>query len=260
MLYFIGLGLWDDKDITLKGLEAARKCDKLYAEFYTSKMGVEIEKIEKTIGKKISILSREEIENGSKLLEEAMKKDVCLLTGGDPMTATTHIELRIRAKEMGIETRIVHGTSIVSASASFLGLQIYKFGRITSLVKPSKNYFPLSPYDVIKNNLKMGWHSLVLLDIFNGCMTANDGIKILMEMESRRKEGIISSNTLIAVVARISSNDAFAKAGYLKDMIKMDFGKTPHSIIIPGKMHFMEAKALVKLANAPEEIMKIKKD
>lgn len=36
MLYIVGLGLGDEKDITLKGLEAVQKCDKVYMEAYTS--------------------------------------------------------------------------------------------------------------------------------------------------------------------------------------------------------------------------------
>lgn len=36
MLYIIGLGLGDEKDITLRGLEAVQKCEKVYMEAYTS--------------------------------------------------------------------------------------------------------------------------------------------------------------------------------------------------------------------------------
>jgi hypothetical protein len=36
MLYLIGLGLGDEKDITLRGLEAVKKCEKVYMEAYTS--------------------------------------------------------------------------------------------------------------------------------------------------------------------------------------------------------------------------------
>ena len=37
-LAFIGLGLFDEKDITLKGLDAARDADIVFAEFYTSSL------------------------------------------------------------------------------------------------------------------------------------------------------------------------------------------------------------------------------
>ncbi len=255
MLLFIGLGLWNEKDITLKGLEEAKNCDILYAEFYTTKLGIEIEKIERLVGKKIIVLEREEIEDGEKILEEAKHKKVGLLVGGDPMAATTHVALRIKAIEKGIKTKIIHGVSIITASASLLGLQIYKFGKVVSIARPYNNYFPLSPYEGIKNNLKMGLHTLLLLDTTDGYMKANEAMKILLEMENRKGEGIIDKDMLIAVVARVSSDDAIARADYMKNLIKEDFGDTPHSIIIPGNLHFMEAKALVAIAGAPQEII-----
>jgi len=255
MLAFIGMGLWDEKDISLKGIEMAKKCDRVYAEFYTSRSSVNIKKLEKLIGKKIEILGREEVEEGGKILEEAKEMNVCLLVPGDPMMATTHVDLRLRAMERGIMTKLVHGMSIITASAGILGLQIYKFGRVVSIARPYENYFPLSPYERIKENLSMGLHSLLLLDIGEKPMTANEGMEILLEMERRKKEGVISPSTLIAVVARASSDDAIARAGYIEKMMEEDFGETPHSIIIPGKLHFMEAKALVYIAGAPEKIM-----
>lgn len=36
MLYLIGLGLGDAKDITVKGLEIVRRCSRVYLEAYTS--------------------------------------------------------------------------------------------------------------------------------------------------------------------------------------------------------------------------------
>jgi len=255
MLAFVGMGLWDEKDITLKGLEMAKRCDRVYAELYTSIMGTNMKKMEEIIGKRIEMLEREELEEGNRIIEEAKRMNVCLLVPGDPMTATTHVELRLRAMEEGIETGVIHGISIITASAGLLGLQIYKFGRVVSIARPYDNYFPLSPYERIKENLSMGLHSLLLLDIGEKPMTANEGMEILLEMERRKKEGVISPSTLIAVVARASSDDAIAKAGYIEKMMEEDFGETPHSIIIPGKLHFMEAKALVYIAGAPEKIM-----
>jgi len=255
MLAFVGMGLWDEKDITLKGLEMAKRCDRVYAELYTSIMGTNMKKMEEIIGKRIEMLEREELEEGNRIIEEAKRMNVCLLVPGDPMTATTHVELRLRAMEEGIETGVIHGISIITASAGLLGLQIYKFGRVVSIARPYDNYFPLSPYDRIKENMNAGLHTLLLLDIGEKPMTANEGMEILLEMERRKGDGIISLDTLIAVVARASSNDAMIRAGYIKDLIDEDFGSPPHCIILPGKMHFMEAKALVKIAGAPKEIL-----
>lgn len=45
VLYVIGLGLGDEKDITVRGLEAVRGSNKVVLEHYTSILGVEKEKL-----------------------------------------------------------------------------------------------------------------------------------------------------------------------------------------------------------------------
>jgi len=40
-------------------------------------------------------------------------------------------------------------------------------------------------------------------------------------------------------------------------VIKHDFGGPPHSLVIPSKLHFMEAEALITLAQAPEHVKEI---
>ncbi len=45
MLYLIGLGLADEKDITVKGLEIVHKAERVYLEAYTSILLVDHEKL-----------------------------------------------------------------------------------------------------------------------------------------------------------------------------------------------------------------------
>lgn len=45
MFYVIGLGLGDAKDVTVKGLEIIKKCDRVYLEAYTSILTVGKEKL-----------------------------------------------------------------------------------------------------------------------------------------------------------------------------------------------------------------------
>ncbi len=261
---FIGLGLYDEKDITIKGLEEIKKCDEVYAEFYTAKlMGTDIKKIEKQIGKKIKNLSRAETEDGKIILDVAKVKKIAFLTGGDPMTATTHVDLRLRAEKLDIKTKVIHGNSIVSAVPGLLGLQNYKFGRITTLVYPEKNYFPTSPYKVISENKKMGLHSLILLDIQaenDKFMTANEGLKLLLDMEEKHKEKLFLKDSIVCVVARAGSKDPVTIAGSFIDLIKKDFGPPLHTLVIPGNLHFMEIEALQILAQLPaQQVRKIQK-
>ena len=248
MLILAGLGLYDEKDMTLKTLEYAKKADKIYAEFYTAVLtGTTLDKIEEVLGKKIILLSREDVEyRGNKLIEESRDKVVMFLTAGDPMVATTHIDLVIEAKKRGIDVRVINAPSIYSA-VGITGLQIYKFGRTASIVFPEPNYFPETPYNVIRDNLKMGLHTLCLLDIQidkNRFMSANEGLKILLELEDRKRENILSEDTKVVVLARAGSLKPKIVYGKIGDLIDYDFGPPLHSIIIPGKLHFMEEEAL----------------
>ena len=263
-LTFIGLGLYDEKDISLKGLEVINKCDKVFAEFYTAKLnGTDITKIEKTIGKPIEVVTREETEKGDRILTTAKDKTVVFLTCGDPMTATTHIDIRLRAARMGIKTVIIHGSSIVTAVPGLLGLQNYKFGRTTTLAFPEKDYFPTSPYNIIKENKEIGLHTLVLLDIQadkKRYMTANEGINLLLKMEEKHKKNIIKDENVVCVVARAGSSEPIVIADTIKDIINIDFGPPLHTLVIPGKLHFMEIEAIQILAQLPaQQVRKLQK-
>jgi diphthine synthase len=163
------------------------------------------------------------------------------------MTATTHLSLRIQAIERGIPTRIIHGVSIQTAVASLSGLQSYKFGKTTTLVFPEPNFFPLSPYEVIKDNKQSGLHTLVLLDIRakeERYMSVNEGIELLLKMEAIKKEKVITGDTLLVGIARAGSPKPFIKVGKAKELAKEKFGKPLHSLVVPGKLHFMERKVL----------------
>ncbi len=258
---FVGLGLFDEKDISLKGLEAIRSSRRVFAEFYTAFLaGTSIEKLERLYGKKIEVLSREEVESGNILLEAANSENVAFLAAGDTMTATTHLDIRLRAFESGIPTEIIHGSSIATAVSGILGLQHYKFGKTTTLPFRQKGYFPTSPYDAIKANSNIGLHTLVLLDINvekgnARYMTANEGMRYLLDLEEQREEGIATERSLACVVARAGAPHPVARAGRIGNLIEEDFGGPMHSIVIPGKLHFLEAEALVKLAGAPNDVM-----
>ena len=57
MLYMIGIGLGDEKDITVKGLEIVKSCDYIYLENYTNFFSVSVKDLEKFYGKKINVPS-----------------------------------------------------------------------------------------------------------------------------------------------------------------------------------------------------------
>ncbi|MBN1280861.1 MAG: diphthine synthase [Candidatus Thermoplasmatota archaeon] len=257
-LTFVGLGLHDEHDLSLKGLQELSACDLVFAEFYTAKPGSFNKKaFETLIGKQITILTRQETEQGEAVTDAAKHHHVVFLTCGDPMIATTHIDLRLRAIQQGIPTRIIHSSSVATAVPGLLGLQNYKFGRTTTLAYPEKDYFPTSPYTVIVDNTKMGLHTLVLLDIQadqQRYMTANEGLELLLAMEQKEHQQLISNETLVCVVARAGAPDCVVAADTLKALKTRDFGPPLHTLVIPGQLHFMELEALQLCAGLPAEI------
>ncbi|MCX9010637.1 MAG: diphthine synthase [Candidatus Methanoperedens sp.] len=261
MLTFIGLGLYDEKDITVKGLEAVRRADLVFAEFYTSHpVGTTVEKMEEFYGKAITVLTREDVEQNPSWLSQAKEKNVVFLAGGDAMVATTHIDLRLRAADIGIDTAIIHAPSISSAVAGLCGLQNYRFGKSTTIPFPytrrGKTIVSEAPYDTIKMNKRNDLHTLVFLDINSerGFMQIREAVQILLEMEERRGEGVLV-DALAVGVARAGSDSPSVHADYLGKLKDYDFGSPLHTLVIPASLHFIEAEALVKLCGAPSGIM-----
>lgn len=259
-LIFVGLGLYDERDVSLRGIEEIREADAVFAELYTSLMpGLSLHKLEELVGKRISVVSRSalEEEDGQRILREAEAGKVALLVPGDPLIATTHLDLRIRAKRRGIETRVIHGASIVSAVIGLSGLQNYKYGRSVTIPFSDERFISEVPYRVIEENRKMGLHTLCFLDIKaeeERYMTVNDGLRILLAVEKQKRKQVITQDTLVIGIARAGSKEPTVKAGYVEVVMKQNFGPPPHTLVFPGKLHFMEAEALVVLAEAPEEI------
>lgn len=242
MLTLVGLGLCNEKDLTLRGIEAAKQADRVYIELYTSIWRGK-EELEKLIGKNIEELKREDLEqHSSRIVEEAKTKDIVIFVPGDPMIATTHITLIEQAKKSNIGVNIVHNASIISAIGE-TGLHIYKFGATATIPFPEKTRgkLPESVYNVIKLNKRAGLHTLLLLDITpERCMTANEAMKLLLNIEERRKEDIFTDATEVVVFARAGSDDSLIVFGKVGELKNRDFGGPPMILIVPGILHFSE--------------------
>ena len=263
MLTFIGLGLYDEKDISVKGREAVAAADRVYAEFYTSRlMGTTLSRLEEFHGKKIHLLNRSQVEVDPTWLEQAKDEDVAFLVGGDAMVSTTHLDLRLRAMRLGIRTRLIHSASIVTAVSGLSGLQNYRFGRSTTIPFPylarGKRIVPETPYRVLQENLARNLHTMLFLDIQwepeERYMTAGQGAALLLEMEEAAEE-MLPPRVLGIGVARAGSDDAVIKADLLSRLRDIDLGGPLHILIVPARLHFMEAEALRFLAGAPEDAL-----
>ncbi|MCL4429704.1 MAG: diphthine synthase [Candidatus Bathyarchaeota archaeon] len=262
-LVFIGLGLNDDKGITLKGLEETQSADAVFMETYTSRMpDFNMERFEAECGKKVQLITRRDLEedSGKVVLQAAKAGKAVFLVPGDPFIATTHVTLRIDAEKMGIKTRIVHGISIVSAIVSLSGLHNYKFGKTVTV--PFPDNFSETPYNVIAQNRKLGLHTLCLLDLRaaeDRYLSIKDALKQLQLVEEKKKLEAVTPVTVAVGIARAGSSKPTLKAGFVKDLVDWNFGEPPFSLIIPGDLHFMEIDALIAFAGAPGEFRRLAK-
>ena len=127
---------------------------------------------------------------------------------------------------------------------------------------PFADNFSETPYNVIAQNKKLGLHTLCLLDLRaaeNQYLTINEGIKLLLEVEAKKKLDVITPGTVALGIARAGSDNPTLKADFIKDLVNFDFGEPPFSLIIPGDLHFMEIDALIAFAGAPKEFKRLSK-
>ena len=231
-LNLIGLGL-STKSISAQALETTKSSDKIYLEEYTVDFPYNIKELKKQIKKKITPLNREQIES-EEILKQAKKQNISLLIYGDSLSATTHIQLIISAKKQKIPYKIIHSESILTAIAES-GLQLYKFGKTTSLPKFQKNFKPNSWVDIIIKNQKIKAHTLILTDIG---LTSKQAIEQLEQTSKKRK--IKLDKIIICSQLGHDSKIYYDKLEKLKDR-KI---KQPFCIIIPSDFHFIEEETL----------------
>ena len=250
-LLLIGTGISDERGISLSGLEALRACGKIYAERYTNLVPEgTLARLEALCGKKITLLSREQVEGEKELLEAASAGAVALVIAGDPMIATTHISLLLSAKKRGIPTEVIHASSVISAAIGESGLQAYKFGKMVTLAYWRENYKPMTAYDVISDNLSRGLHTLLLLDIDEklGPMKPSAAAEVLLAMEKEGKKGIFTPETKLVLLKGMGWQAPTRKYCALSELSKYDEKEGPAVLIVPSaNLHFIELEALEAL-------------
>ena len=248
-LAFVGLGL-GDRGISLAGVDAIRDSDTTFFERYTSPPSSKLLKaLESATGKTVSIVGREYVEDGKAILERASASKVVLAVQGDPMIATTHEDLRVRAASKGIPTRVIHGASIAAAAASESGLHYYKFGGTITFTMESASHHQ-DVYRMIHGNLLEGKHTMLLLehDVESG-RGAEPAFVIeqLLESERNFKREVLSERTLALVLSRVGMGDEASVGGAMGELLRGSFGPPPHCFIIPGRLHFTEEEALAAM-------------
>ncbi|XP_050070745.1 diphthine methyl ester synthase [Anopheles maculipalpis] len=284
MFYIIGLGLGDPEDITVKGLNIIKQCERVYLESYTSILSCGQEKLEEFYGRKLILADREMVEQrADEILEGATSQSIAFLVVGDPLGATTHTDLMLRAKEQGIATSIVHNASIMNA-VGCCGLQLYHFGETVSIPYWDDSWKPDSFYDKIVANLKHGLHTLCLLDIKvkeptleslmkkkreympPRFMSVREAASQLLEIVANKSKEVagdvgpdehkLQENSLVVGLARVGHESQKIVACTLREMQQMDLGPPLHSLIIPNsQLHELEKEFLQKFAALDQQLL-----
>jgi diphthine synthase len=223
MLYLVGLGL-DLKDISLKALEVIKECDEVFLENYTITFPYTVEELEKVINKKIALADRKFVESNF-FVEESKNKNVVILVYGDPLAATTHINFVRETK-----AKVIHAPSILTA-ISETGLQLYKFGKTASIPKWQDSFKPTSFFQVVKDNLSIKAHTLLLVDIG---MPLKEAL-LELDLASGKELG----NKEIIICSKLGTEDGKIISGKLSKL-KSKKVKEPFSIIIPAELSFGE--------------------
>jgi diphthine synthase len=194
------------------------------------------------------------VEDGKAILSLAKKKNVVLLAYGDPYVATTHIELRTRAENEKIKTKTIHGASAITSLIGECGLHHYKIGRPVTIMRelPSLS----TAYYTVYENMVKGSHSLLIFEYDNSSnffLDPKDAFTNLLKTESAEKRNVIDESTFAIVASRIGSKSQGIISGKLSTLARTDFGKPPHTIIIPGRMHFTEHDAIKTFSKCLDE-------
>ena len=164
-LLLIGMGPGRFSAMSIEAVEAAKAADVRRYEAYTALWPqYELDALETVVGS-IEKVMRPEVEQPDVLFELAKSSLVALLVVGDPLQATTHVDLQLQAAEAGIECRVFHGVSITTLVTGAIGLSNYKFGRQTTLTYPYGGWVATSPLEVIAVNMHQNLHTLALLDL-----------------------------------------------------------------------------------------------
>ena len=246
MLWFVGLGISGTRSIPIEVAKIIQEADFVYLEAFTSPISKQHEdEIKNMVNGSFKIAKRWLVEDGQEILKTSKSSTAVLLSYGDPYVATTHIELRTRAKLENIETNTIHSASAITSMVGEAGLQFYKVGRMVTIMNEKKS--TITPYTAIFKNLTQGLHSIILLEYNhdeNYFLDPKDAISNLLDVEKEQKRNVLNNDTFAIIASRIGFETQKIIAGKFSNLLKIDFGEPPHSIIITGKLHFTESDAI----------------
>ena len=276
-LILIGMGLGGIAGMTRAAIDAAKSADHRRYEAYTALWDSQsLEVLESEIGH-IQKVMRPEVEDPVELLELAKNSTVALLIVGDPLQATTHVDLQLQAIEAGVACSVIHGISITSLVTGAVGLSNYRFGRQTTLTYPYGGWVATSPLEVIAMNRYQGLHTLVLLDLdptgegVGGQvpMQPQDAVNTMMAMSEKLSETIQemqqetpleqirieackqicldTANLMVVLCSDMGTKEQAITYAKLSELSNVKSGRL-HSLVIPANLSDVENSALHRWA------------
>lgn len=248
-LWLVGIGPGDIDAMSLEAVEVARGCDHRFLEGYTALLPPDQEELLAERVGEWTRLMRPAVENPDELLELARTSAVALLVVGDPLQATTHVDLQLRAREREISCEVVHGISITTIVTGALGLQSYRFGRQVTLAYPYGDYLPTSPLELVLANRQQNLHSLMLLDLDPSGMgeaeqqpmSPADAMAVLGRAAD--KIGVDIEGWTMVLCSDMGTAEQRIVCGTLEQISSVEGGRI-HCLVIPGSLDELEELAL----------------
>ena len=253
MLYLVGAGIYDTFEMC-NSISILKSCDRIYLESFTSPISdnfIDILKATIEPEKKIEFVKRWFVEDGRQILDESKTLNVGLISYGDPTIATTFTELRIRAIKNNIGVRVVHAASGITSLVGECGLQIYKIGKLVTMMEERQS--AISVYSTVFSNLNLNCHTVILTEYRQGddgtvfFLKPNNVMSRLLDVEKDIMYGFVSEDSFLIVLSRIGTDGQKIFSGKIKSLLELDYGKGPHAIIFPSRFHFTEEDAILNL-------------
>ena len=258
-LWLIGLGPGDLGLMTADAIEHARACDFRFLEGYTATLPGDQEGLLESLVGDWKKAMRPMVEDPTDILSLANENSVALLVVGDPIQATTHVDLESHCAEQGIDFSVIPGLSATSLAVSLSGLQSYRFGRQVTLPFAYGEYLPTSPLEMIDSNYNNNLHTLVLLDLDpTGMgvetpqpMQPKQAVEILQAMFEKliEREGGVRDSMTTAItnwdailLSDLGTSDQRVVSGDLEDIAKLTDGRI-HCLILPAEFTGLEREA-----------------
>lgn len=265
-LLLVGLGPGGLRSMTVAALEAAEKADHRWYEAYTALWPEpDLIELEARTGP-IERVMRPDVEDPGRLFELARTSLVAMLVVGDPLQATTHVDLQLRALEAGVSCHVLHGLSITGTVTGAAGLSNYRFGRQTTLTYPHGSWIATSPLETIAMNRHQGLHTLVLLDLDpTGAGTgdqrpmrpedAHRSLHLMTERLAERSEEVVSElksramqnqdigSWTVVLCADVGTADEFFVTTTV-DGLPAEPGGRLNCLLVPAEVDGVEADAI----------------